>query len=234
MAFGYMKCPPAEDVKYFSFGKMLWNFASRNDSKKGRGCFDMMDFTGLYILLGGIVLAGIALIVLWLLRCAAVYRLAVNAGMRGQIRFLAWVPAANNYLLGFLCDRAAYHHGAANWRVRFRFRLLLPLLSALGSPWPYVLITYLLPYENLLSHANLWVFESGLQALLGFFSWALSTLALYHLYWDYAPGRQDLYTVLSLIFPFAAPSVCLFLVRWNVPLSVREPLRTQSSPPKEG
>lgn len=198
----------------------------------------MMDFTGMYILLGGILLAGIGLIVLWLLRCAAVYRLAVNAGMRGHIRFLAWVPFAGDYLLGFLCERAAWHHGASGWRVRPRFRLLLPILGALGSPWPYVLLTHLLSYENPLWDANIWVFESGLQALLGFAAWALSTLALYHLYWDYALGRQDLYTVLSLVFPFAAPAICLFLVRWNVPLSVREPLYTQTSPrshpPKEG
>ena len=189
----------------------------------------MMDVTGLYILLGGFILIGVGLFVLWLLRCAAVYRLAVNAGMTGAIRFLAWVPFARDYLLGILCDRAAWRHGGRGWR----FFLLLPILGALGSPWLYVALTYLLSYENPLWNANAWVFGSGLQALLGFFSWIFSSLALYHLYWDYAPGRQDVYTVLSLIFPFAAPAVCLFLVRWNVPLSVREPMRTQTSPPRE-
>lgn len=188
----------------------------------------MMDFTGLYMLLGGFILAGVGLFVLWLLRCAAVYRLAVNAGMRGTIRFLAWVPFAGDYLLGFLCERAAWYRGAGKRRNRFRFRLLLPILETLGCPWLYVLLGYLLSYGDPLLKVDFWVFESGLQALLGFASWAFSTLALYHLYWDYAPGRQDVYTLLSLILPFAAPAVCLFLVRWNVPLSVREPLNAQA------
>lgn len=194
----------------------------------------MMDFTGLYVLLGMILLAGVGLLILWLLRCAAIYRLAVNAGMRGSIRFLAWVPVASDYLLGLLCDRAAWHRKGRNWR----FRILLPILGAMGSPWLYVLFTYLFSYENPLWDINIWVYQSGSQALLGFASWVFSTLALYHLYRDYAPGRQDIYTVLSLFFPFAAPAVCLFLVRWNIPLSVREPRQPQilprSYPPKEG
>lgn len=180
-----------------------------------------MDVTGFYMLLGGILLIGAGLVILWLLRCAAVYRLAVNAGMTGTVRFLAWVPFVNNYLLGILCERAARHRKGRSWW----FRGLLPILGAFGSRWLYVLFTYLLSYGNLFSNVNLWMFESGLQALLGFAFWALSTLALYHLYCDYVPGRQDLYTVLSLILPFAAPAICLFLVRWNIPLSVREPIQ---------
>lgn len=194
----------------------------------------MMDFTGLYMLLGMLLLMGLGLLVLWLLRCAAVYRLTVNAGTTGLIRFLAWVPVAGDYLLGVLCDRAAWHHGAGSWRGFLRFRLLLPILGAAGSPWLYVLFTYLFSYGNPLWDVNIWVFESGVQALLGFLYWVLSSLALYHLYWDYAPGRQSVYTILSVIFPFAAPAICLFLVRWNVPLSVREPMGTQPVPPSSG
>lgn len=186
----------------------------------------MMDFTGLYMLLGMLVLLGIGVFALWLLRCAALYRLAVNAGMTGTIRFLAWVPFAGDYLLGLLCDRAAWRHRGRNWR----FRLLLPVLGTLGSPWLYVLLTYLFSYENPLWDVSIWVFQSGLQSVLGLGFWCLSSLALYHLYWDYAPGREGVYTVLSVIFPFAAPAVCLFLIRWNIPLSVREPIQT---PPKE-
>lgn len=181
----------------------------------------MMDVTGFYMLLGGILLIGVGVLILWLLRCAAVYRLAVNAGMTGPIRFLAWVPFAGDYLLGLLCDRAAWRHGGRNWR----FFLLLPVLGALGSPWLYVLFTYLFSYGTVPGNVNFWVFQSGAQALLAFFSWVFSTLALYHLYWDYAPGREGVYTVLSVFFPFAAPAVCLFIVRWNVPLSVREPVQ---------
>ena len=189
----------------------------------------MMDFTGVYILLGMLLLMGLGLLALWLLRCAALYRLTVNAGATGTIRFLAWVPVANHYLLGVLCDRAAWRHGARSWR----FRLLLPILGALGSPWLYVLLTYLLSYQNPLWDANIWVFQSGLQSVLGLAFWLLSSLSLYHLYWDYAPGKEGVYTALSVVFPFAAPAVCLFLVRWNIPLSVREPLNIHTLPPKE-
>lgn len=181
---------------------------------------------GLYILLGVLLLIAAGTLVLYFVRGFALYRMACYAGLPHPL--LAFVPVAGDYLLGLLCQRAAACHGARDWR----FPLLLPLLRAVGSPWLYVLLCELLPYGSAYRAAD-WMFTSGVQAFFGFFAWAFTVLALYHLFWDYAPGQQDIYTVLSVVLPEIAPSVCLFLVRQNVPLSAQRPGRTPPPPVAE-
>lgn len=173
----------------------------------------MMDFTAIYVLLGGFLLIGLGLVALYLLRALGLYRLAVNAGMSHP--GLAWVPVANWYLLGCLCDRAGWWHSGKKWS----FALWLPIVNAVGSPWLYLGLVELLPYSTS-TRVSAWMVSSGLQGLLGMAATGLSAFALYYFYRDYAPGQETAYTVLSVLLAFAAPHVLLFLLRNRRPCSV--------------
>ena len=58
---------------------------------------------GLYFLVGLLFLVGAAWFALYLLQCFALWRMAKRAGLPWA--GLAWVPYAQNWLLGWLCDR---------------------------------------------------------------------------------------------------------------------------------
>ena len=173
----------------------------------------MIDLDGLYILLGAFLLIGLGLLALYLLRSLGVYRLAQNAGIPNP--GLAWVPIARDYLLGCLCDRAAYCRAGKKWN----FALWLPIVSTLGSPFLYAAITELFSGELSLQVAN-YLLASGLQGMLTIAAAGLTAVALYYLYCDYAPGQEGLYTVLSVVFSFAAPHILLFCIRNRRPCSV--------------
>lgn len=173
----------------------------------------MMDFTGLYLLFGCFLLIGLGFVALYVLRALGLYRLAKNAGIPAP--WLAWVPVVNWYLLGLLCDRACCWHTGGRWN----FALWLPVVNTLGSPWFYVALVELLPYSTS-TQVSGWMVASGLQGLLGLGATALTAAALYYFYRDYAPEREGLYTVLSVVLAFAAPHVLLFLLRGRLPCSV--------------
>ena len=173
----------------------------------------MIDLDGLYILLGAFLLIGLGLLALYLLRSLGVYRLAQNAGIPNP--GLAWVPIARDYLLGCLCDRSAYCRAGKKWN----FALWLPIVSTLGSPFLYAAITELFSGELSLQVAN-YLLASGLQGMLTIAAAGLTAVALYYLYCDYAPGQEGLYTVLSVVFSFAAPHILLFCIRNRRPCSV--------------
>ena len=65
--------------------------------------------------------------------------------------------------------------------------------------------------------------ESGVSSvggnLLGLACTVVTALALYQLYKDYAPGREVLYTVLSVILGGLAQAILLMTLRNRVPLS---------------
>lgn len=172
----------------------------------------MMDFTGIYLLLGVLGLIALGLVALYFLRAYALYQLARTAGM--QSPGLAWVPIANQYILGCLCDRATYYRTGGRWH----FNVILPVVGTLGSPFFfYFALEY--GYDFAFSAMD-YTAITGLQSLLGFAAWVLSTLALYNLFWDYAPGQEGVYTIVSALFAAVAPAILLFLIRKNIPFSV--------------
>lgn len=173
----------------------------------------MFDMTGMYILLGGFLLLGAGLVALYVLRALGLYRLARNAGMPCPV--LAWVPVANWYLLGCLCDRAAWFRAGKRWN----FALWLPILNAIGSPWIYLALSEMM-YSSSSGRVYNWLMTSGVQGLLGLGATVLSAVALYYFYCDYAPEQVGLYTVLSVVVSFGAPQVLLFMLRNRVPCSV--------------
>ncbi len=172
----------------------------------------MMDFTGIYLLLGVLGLIALGLVALYFLRAYALYQLARTAGMQNP--GLAWVPIANQYILGCLCDRAAYYRTGGRWH----FNVILPVVGTLGSPFFfYFALEY--GYDFAFSAMD-YTAITGLQSLLGFAAWVLSTLALYNLFWDYAPGQEGVYTIVSALFAAVAPAILLFLIRKNIPFSL--------------
>ncbi len=172
----------------------------------------MMDFTGIYLLLGVLGLIALGLVALYFLRAYALYQLARTAGMQNP--GLAWVPIANQYILGCLCDRAAYYRTGGRWH----FNVILPVVGTLGSPFFfYFALEY--GYDFAFSAMD-YTAITGLQSLLGFAAWVLSTLALYNLFWDYALGQEGVYTIVSALFAAVAPAILLFLIRKNIPFSV--------------
>ena len=172
----------------------------------------MMDFTGIYLLLGVLGLIALGLVALYFLRAYALYQLARTAGMQNP--GLAWVPIANQYILGCLCDRAVYYRTGGRWH----FNVILPVVGTLGSPFFfYFALEY--GYDFAFSAMD-YTAITGLQSLLGFAAWVLSTLALYNLFWDYAPGQEGVYTIVSALFAAVAPAILLFLIRKNIPFSV--------------
>ena len=172
----------------------------------------MMDFTGIYLLLGVLGLIALGLVALYFLRAYALYQLARTAGMQNP--GLAWVPIANQYILGCLCDRAAYYRTGGRWH----FNVILPVVGTLGSPFFfYFALEY--GYDFAFSAMD-YTAITGLQSLLGFAAWVLSTLALYNLFWDYAPGQEGVYTIVSALFAAVAPAILLLLIRKNIPFSV--------------
>lgn len=170
---------------------------------------------GLFWLLAAIFLVWLAgTLVLYVLKALALQRLARNAGL--QSPGLAWVPVANDHLLGLLCDRALYCHAGRRWN----FSVILPVVDLVrilgGSAVPF-LFSYGGGYPGWLDH-DLRVLGGSLLALL---STAAMAVALFYLFCDYAPGREALYTALSVVFGGLAQSVLLMVIRDRVPLSVQ-------------
>lgn len=165
----------------------------------------------------------------YLLKGAALSRMARNAGIPNAA--LAWVPVANNYLLGVLCDRAVLVQKGR----RRGFSVFLPVWDVLGLVFgrnPLVLLNCCssldlggkAPYK-----ADPMDLMKGLVALGFLLSF---TVALWHLYRDYAPERAVLFTALSMIFGSVAQGAVLFAIRGHRPLSAGEfPLLPPPGPP---
>ena len=163
----------------------------------------------------------------YLLKGAALSRMARNAGIPNAA--LAWVPVANNYLLGVLCDRAVLVQKGK----RRGFAIFLPVGDVLGLVFGRSLLVSLLDLgEKALAspyRADPMDLMKGLVSLGFLLSF---TVALWHLYRDYAPERAVLFTALSVIFGSVAQGAVLFAIRGHRPLSAGEfPLLTPPAPP---
>lgn len=175
--------------------------------------------TLLLVLLGFVIVWLAVTLVEYVLKGLALYRMARNAGYPSP--GLAWVPVANSWLLGSLCDRSHYALAGKQWH----FAVILPVLDVLGLVGGglfaglYGIFTNVLYYGSDYDEA----IEGGISSvggnLLGLACTVVTALALYQLYKDYAPGREVLYTVLSVILGGLAQGILLMTLRNRVPLS---------------
>lgn len=175
----------------------------------------LLTIFGILALILAVWLGG--MLVLHILKAMALRRMAENAGIPSP--GLAWVPVANNYLLGLLCDRAVYCRTGRQWKLS----VILPVLDLLGifgGSAASFLTGWLCAGSGypLRAGENLSVLGSG---LIGLASAAVTAAALYYLFCDYEPGREVIYTVLAVVFGTLAQSVLLMVIRDRVPLSVQ-------------
>lgn len=172
----------------------------------------MMDMSGMYLLLGALFLAGAAVFALYFVQAFAVYRMAKRLGFSYPI--LAWIPYAQSYLLGRLCDRScAFRIGKDRY-----FRVILVLAAVVS---PSVVGILLLEFLHLPIPSEVFLNMSlyGLGTFFRFAAALVNAYALYYLYADYAPGQEGAYTALSVVLASFAPPVLLFLLRERLPLS---------------
>ena len=175
---------------------------------------------GMVLLLGVLFLTGAAFFAAYFLRCFALWRMGKNAGLPWA--WLAWVPYGQNWLLGWLCDRARVCRGKGD----LRFRLILPALSLATPSFLNIYLAERLSLPTLYDLMNRWGLY-GLPSLLQTAAAVGTAFGLYHLYADYAPGKETPYAILSAVVPFAAPGILLFLLRDRIPLSAGgDPPRT--------
>lgn len=179
----------------------------------------LKELFGLLLILLIIWVGG--LLLQYLLKAAAIYRMAKNAGM--QSPGLAWVPVANNYLLGQLCDRAVYARTGRQWKLA----VVLPVLdviSGFGSSFTSTLYGIATSWLFYGSDYSYWLdkdIKVSINGLLGLLCTAVTAVALYYLFCDYDPGREVICTVLSVIFGGIAQAILLMVIRNRVPVSVQ-------------
>ena len=174
--------------------------------------------TMLLVLMGFLIVLLVLTLVEYVLKGIALSQMARNVGLPNPA--LAWVPVANNYLLGTLCDRSQYALTGKEWK----FSIILPVLDLLSLLGGGVLTGLYGLFNDYLYYGSEYSFydtnfRSGIGNLLGLAAAAATATALYHLFKDYAPGREVLYTVLALILGSLAQVILLMTLRNKVPLS---------------
>lgn len=172
----------------------------------------------------GIIIAVAAIIALmalveYILQGMALYRMAQNAGFSTPV--LAWIPVANAYLLGTLCERAMYRRSGRAWK----FSVILPVMEVLALLGSGSLSFLSHLTEEYFYHGyggfREGSFLPGAGSLLGLAATVLTAIALYNLYWDYAQGREVLFTVLSVVFGGIGRAIILMTLRDRVPVSAQ-------------
>lgn len=163
----------------------------------------------------------VILVVEYFLKGMALSRMARNAGLPSP--GLAWVPFANNHLLGTLCERSGISRTGRAWK----FSVILPVLDLVRFLGGGASLAFLEEFTDYLYYdwdypPMLWEnLFSGIGSLIGLAFTVLMAVALYNLYCDYAPGKEVLFTVLSVIFSGMAQAIILFVLRDRVPVSAR-------------
>lgn len=180
--------------------------------------FDRLaDFlrTAFLIIAGLLLLWAVISLLDYILTGIALSRMAKKVGFPTPA--LAWVPIANRYLLGSLCERSFYFHTGKQWK----FSVIFPVMDILALFAGRILGS--LFSTSLFVGLNEDFFQSKLLPtlvlLLGLAGAVITLMALYQLYRDYAPGQEVLYTVLSVIFGGFGQSILLMVIRDKIPLS---------------
>ncbi|MCI9510350.1 MAG: hypothetical protein HFF10_11525 [Angelakisella sp.] len=178
--------------------------------------YGMEDFfeAMLMVLLGVLLFWTIVTLTEYILKGIALSRIAQNAGFSSP--GLAWVPVANSWLLGSLCDRSQYAFTGKRWH----FAVLLPVMDVLGllgggifSGLSAMFADYF--FYDSFDHAV----RSYGGSLLGVAGTVVLAFGLYRLYQDYAPGREVLFLILSVVFGRLVQAILLMTIRNNVPVS---------------
>ena len=175
---------------------------------------------GFFLVILVVILAGV--LVFYILRSMGLYRMAQNAGM--QSPWLAWIPVARDYLLGSLCDRAAYCQKGRKWNLA----VILPVasgasivLTGVGSATLFDGVFDHWWYDYSYGSYNLSRLFTQLPSFVGLAVTAVFAVALYHLYKDYAPGNEVALTIVTVLFFNQAVPIILFVLRNRVPLSAQ-------------
>lgn len=121
--------------------------------------------------------------------------------------WLAWIPAANLFLLSHLA-------GAARKRVAFAF-LLLALMS-IGAAIFSSLFGAIghLPYAY--GATGFSVFLAVVAWMTGIAAYVLYSILVYHIYKCFKPNNATVFTVLSVIFWFLGP-IFIFVASFGTP-----------------
>ncbi len=159
-----------------------------------------------------------AFLAAYILKAKALSRMARNAGMARP--GLAWLPVANNWLLGSLCERSARFQAGKSLGFA---KILLALDTVKVISCIYVnevtlqdgTRRYVYSYNFAVNRS----FRSLITVAAALGLLVFSAIALHHLYQDHAPGRETPYTVLSVIFGGIGQSILLFLIRDCIPVS---------------
>ncbi|MDD4796396.1 MAG: hypothetical protein PHO66_01345 [Eubacteriales bacterium] len=149
------------------------------------------------LVLGGSVLGVILLIVLlfssligvafYVVRAMGLYRIAQARG--NENAWLAWVPIANGFLLGWVGDDIVEKSGRKSWNMRWW------ILGGLAC----TLVTWI--------PAIGWLLTLGTIAAL-----VIEYFALFEIYQRYAPDNKVIYLVLSIFFSSICTPIFLFLL----------------------
>lgn len=194
---------------------------------------DFERFLDFFAAAFGIIIAVAAIVALvalaeYILQGMALYRMAQNAGLSTPV--LAWIPVANGYLLGMLCERAMYRRSGKTWK----FSVILPVMQVLAllDGGAFSLLTGLAEEAYDYGYGGFWGHAAlpELGSLLGLAAAGLTAFALYNLYWDYAQGREVLFTVLSVVFGGMGRAIILMTLRDRVPISTQGPWMWQEQP----
>ena len=172
----------------------------------------------LMFLFGVLLIWAIVTLTEYILKGIALSRMAKNAGFSSPA--LAWVPVANSWLLGSLCDRSQYAFIGKRWH----FAVLLPVMDVLGLLGGGILSKlYGLFADYLYYDSSYDLFDHAAQSyggsLLGVAGTVVLAFGLYRLYQDYAPGREVLFLILSVVFGRLGRGIILMTLRNNVPVS---------------
>ncbi len=170
--------------------------------------------TMLMFLFGVLLIWAIVTLTEYILKGIALSRMAKNAGFSSPA--LAWVPVANSWLLGSLCDRSQYAFIGKRWH----FAVLLPVMDVLGLLGGGIFSGLSAMFADYFFYDS---FDHAVRSyggnLLGVAGTVVLAVGLYHLYRDYTPGREVLFLVLSVVFGRLGRGIILMTLRNNVPVS---------------
>lgn len=125
-------------------------------------------------------------IVFYIIRALGLYRIAQARGYENA--WLAWIPIASDFLLGWVGDDIVEKSGRQSWNMRWW--ILGGMACALVS----------------------WIPVAGLILALGPMAAAvIEYFALYEIYQHYTPENKVLYLVLSIVISICSP-IFLFLI----------------------